>query len=203
MKRIGIFGGTFSPIHIGHLMLAQRARDEYELDRVLIVPNGNPPHKDVKGVLDGKHRAEMVSLSVENERGMELYEYELGLTEPGYTSDTLAHIREDIPADEYYFIVGADSLDYMDQWHEPQYIFDQAIILVAPRGNLDFDEIQIKIDALKKRFQARIELLHVPNVEISSSWIRETIQKGFTIRYYVTPEVEAYIQEEHLYQDVR
>lgn len=200
MKRIGIFGGTFSPIHIGHLMLAQRARDEYELDRVLIVPNGNPPHKNKNGILDGRHRADMVSLSIADEKGMELYEYELELTEPGYTSDTLAHIREEIPADEYYFIVGADSLDYMDQWHEPQSIFDNAIILVAPRGSLDFEEIQLKIASLQERFQARIELLHVPNVEISSSWIRETVQKGYTIRYYVTPEVEEYIKREGLYQ---
>lgn len=200
MKKIGIMGGTFNPIHIGHLMIAQRAYEEYHLDQIVFLPNGNPPHKDKNNVLDAAYRAEMVKLAIQYRPEFVFSDLEIEREYFSYTSDTLAHFCSMDPDAAYYFIVGADSLDYMDQWHEPQEIFSRATILAAPRGNLDQGKMEEKIQELEDKFHASISLLHLPNVAISSNWIRKNIQEGYSIHYYVTDEVEAYIREHHLYR---
>lgn len=201
MKRIGILGGTFSPIHVGHLMLAQGALDEYALDEILIMPNGNPPHKVNNHVLSGEHRRNMVSLAIQEQPKFTLYEYELGLQEPGYTSETLCHIHEEYPDAELYFIMGADSLDYLEQWHEPEEICALAHILVAPRDIMGIPTIMEKAKGLTESLGARIEILHLPALDISSTWIREAVSKGYHVRYYTTKAVEAYIEEQGLYKE--
>lgn len=198
MQKIGIIGGTFSPIHIGHLMLAQRALEEYHLDEIVFIPNGNPPHK--KASLDASFRAEMVKLAIKDHPGFTFSDFEIRKEAFSYTSDTLAEFCSLNPDAEYYFIVGADSLDYMEQWHEPQKIFDCAVILAGPRGNLDLKQMEQKIQELKEKYNARINLLHMPNFEISSNWIRQAVKEGYSIRYYVTEEVENYIEEHGLYR---
>lgn len=200
MKKIGIMGGTFSPIHIGHLMIAQRAYEEYRLDQVVFLPNGNPPHKAGDAVLDSYHRAEMVKLAIQDHPEFVFSDLELKNENFSYTSDTLAHFCSLDPDASYYFIVGADSLDYMDKWHEPQEIFSRATILAAARGNLEQESMEMKIRELKQQFHASIELLHLPNVAISSNWIRKNIKEGYSIHYYVTDEVEAYIRKHNLYR---
>lgn len=198
MQKIGIIGGTFSPIHIGHLMLAQRALEEYHLDEIVFIPNGNPPHK--KASLDASFRAEMVKLAIKDHPGFTFSDLEIRKEAFSYTSDTLAKFCSLNPDAEYYFIVGADSLDYMDTWHEPQKIFDRAVILAGPRGNLDLLQMEQKIQELKARYNARISLLHMPNFEISSNWIRQAVKEGYSIQYYVTEEVKNYIEEHGLYR---
>lgn len=198
MKKIGIIGGTFSPIHIGHLMLAQRALEEYHLDEVVFIPNGNPPHKTAS--LDSAHRAEMVKLAIKDYPGFTFSDLEISKESFSYTSDTLLQFCSLNPDAEYYFIVGADSLNYMDKWNEPQKIFDCAVILAGPRGNLDLEQMERKIQELQEKYNARIRLLHMPNFEISSNWIRQSVKEGYSIHYYVTDEVEAYIKKLGLYR---
>ncbi|MDO5410146.1 MAG: nicotinate-nucleotide adenylyltransferase [Lachnospiraceae bacterium] len=200
MKKIGIMGGTFSPIHIGHLMIAQRAYEEYDLDQIIFLPNGNPPHKADADVLDASHRSEMVKLAIKSQPRFVFSDFEIKNDTFSYTSDTLAHFCDQDRSASYYFIAGADSLDYMDKWHEPQEIFSRATILAAPRGNLDQTKMEEKILELEERFHASIKLLHLPNVAISSNWIRSNIRRGYSIHYYVPDEVEAYIKENNLYQ---
>ncbi len=200
MKKIGIMGGTFSPIHIGHLMIAQRAYEEYDLDQIIFLPNGNPPHKAGYQVLDASHRAEMVKLAIQPHPQFVFSDIELKDDHFSYTSDTLTYFCSQEPQNAYYFIVGADSLDYMDHWHEPQEIFSRATILAAPRANLDQEKVEQKISELECRFQASIQLLHLPNVAISSEWIRENVKNGFSIHYYVPDAVENYIQKHGLYR---
>lgn len=200
MKKIGIMGGTFNPIHIGHLMIAQRAYEEYQLDQIVFLPNGNPPHKAARKVLDADHRANMVKLAIQSHREFSFSDMEIRNRQFSYTSDTLARFCAMDPGASYYFIVGADSLDYMEEWHEPGEIFSRATILAAPRGNLDQKRVEEKIRHLKERFHARIELLHLPNVAISSNWIRQAVHDGYTIHYYVPDTVEAYIKEHQLYK---
>lgn len=200
MKKIGIMGGTFSPIHIGHLMIAQRAYEEYHLDQVVFLPNGNPPHKADDSVLDVFHRAEMVKLAIQSHPEFVFSDLEIQNDAFSYTSDTLAHFCSLDPEASYFFIVGADSLDYMDKWHEPQEIFARATILAAARGNLEQESMEKKIRELKQKYHASIELLHLPNVAISSNWIRKNIKEGYSIHYYVTDEVEAYIKQHNLYK---
>lgn len=199
MKKIGIMGGTFNPIHIGHLMIAQRAYEEYHLDQVIFLPNGNPPHKAGDDVLDAAYRADMVKLAIRPHPEFVFSDFEIQNPCYSYTSDTLAHFCDQNPEASYYFIVGADSLDYMDQWHEPQEIFSRATILAAARGNLVLAGMEQKIRELEEKFHASIGLLHLPNVAISSNWIRKNVRDGFSIHYYVTDEVEAYIKEHNLY----
>lgn len=200
MKRVGIMGGTFSPIHIGHLMIAQRAYEEYHLDQVVFLPNGNPPHKAGDAVLDAFHRAEMVKLAIRSHPEFGFSDLEIKNENFSYTSDTLAHFCSLDPEASYYFIVGADSLDYMDKWHEPQEIFSRATILAAARGNLEQESMEVKIQELEQKFHASIGLLHLPNVAISSQWIRKNIKEGYSVHYYVTEDVEAYIKEHGLYR---
>ena len=199
MKKIGIMGGTFSPIHIGHLMIAQRAYEEYELDEIVFLPNGNPPHKAGDTVLDESFRADKVKLAIKDHPQFSFSDMEMKQTEFSYTSETLARFCEQDPSAAYYFIVGADSLDYMDRWHEPEEIFKRATILAAPRGNLDQQKMEEKIKVLKEQFKASIGLLHLPNVAISSNWIRDAVQSGCSIRYYVPQVVEEYIHKHGLY----
>lgn len=200
MKKIGIMGGTFNPIHIGHLMIAQRAYEEYHLDQIVFLPNGNPPHKVQNNVLDAHHRAEMVKRAIRSHPEFVFSDFEIKSEHFSYTADTLAHFCGMNPDAAYYFIVGADSLDYMDQWHEPQGIFSRATILAAPRGNLDQEKMEEKIRELEQKFHASIKLLHLPNVAISSNWIRKNIREGYSVHYYVTDDVEDYIREHHLYR---
>lgn len=199
MKKIGIMGGTFNPIHIGHLMIAQRAYEEYELDQVVFLPNGNPPHKAQSHVLGAHHRAEMVKRAIQSHPEFVFSDLEIKRDHYSYTADTLAYFCKMNPDAAYYFIVGADSLDYMDQWREPQEIFSRATILAAPRGNLDQEKMEIKIHELEQKFHASIGLLHLPNVAISSNWIRKNVREGYSVHYYVTDEVENYIREHNLY----
>ena len=201
MKKIGIMGGTFSPIHIGHLMIAQRAYEEYHLDQIVFLPNGNPPHKAERQVLDASYRADMVRLAIQSHPQFAFSDIELNNDHFSYTSDTLAYFCSQDPEASYYFIVGADSLDYMYRWHEPQEIFSRATILAAPRANLDQEKMEEKILELEQKFQASIKLLHLPNVAISSEWIRKNVKEGYSIHYYVPNSVENYIKEHGLYTE--
>lgn len=200
MKRIGIMGGTFNPIHIGHLMIAQRALEEYHLDQVIFLPNGNPPHKADADVLDASHRAAMVRLAIQGHEGFSFSDMEIKKSTLSYTSETLETFRQMDPEASYYFILGADSLDYLGEWHEPQEIFDRAVILSAPRGEYTIPRMEEKVQELKKCYTAEIGLMHLPNVEISSSWIRQTVKEGYSVKYYVPDAVEAYIKAHSLYR---
>lgn len=200
MKKIGIMGGTFNPIHVGHLMIAQRAYEEYHLDEIVFLPVGNPPHKDSSQVLDASHRAAMIQLAIKEHPDFSFSDMEIKKRYYSYTSESLQEFHKMNPDAECYFIVGADSLDYMEDWHDPQTIFANATILAAQRGNLDQEKMEAKIKKLEQVFHASIKLLHVPNVEISSNWIRKTVKEGYSIRYYVPDAVETYIKEHGLYQ---
>jgi nicotinate-nucleotide adenylyltransferase len=200
VEKIGIMGGTFSPIHIGHLILAQGACEEYKLDKVVFLPNREPPHKSNLEVLNENHRANMVKLAIATNPCFEFSDMELNRKGFSYTSDTLQEFCKKNPNGEYYFLVGADSLDYMDKWHEPEKIFHLAHILAAPRGHLTLEEMEKKAQVLRDKYGARIDFLHQPNIEISSNYIRNLVKQGMSIQYYVTKEVEEYINEHKLYE---
>ncbi len=200
IEKIGIMGGTFSPIHIGHLILAQGACEEYQLDKIVFLPNRQPPHKRGMSVLDEKHRAEMVKIAISDNTHFEFSDMELRRTGFSYTADTLQEFCKQYPGKEYYFLVGADSLDYIDKWYKPETIFQLAQILAAPRGSLTLEEMEKKAQILRDKYGARISLLHQPNIEISSNYIRSLIKDGMSIKYYVPEKVEAYINENGLYR---
>lgn len=203
MRKIGIMGGTFDPVHNGHLMLADTAYRQFDLDQVWFLPNGNPPHKKEENIgTDARHRSRMVALAIQGRDYCRLEEYEVRRREVSCSYQTLEHFREQYPEDEFYFIIGADSLFAIETWVHPERIFPACVILAACRDDHDsLEEMKAQIEHLKKVYpKARIQLLRSPLIPVSSSEIRRKIQAGLSIAEEVPEEVEAYIKEEELYE---
>lgn len=199
-KKVGILGGTFRPIHVGHLLMAETALDSFGLDCVLLMPNGNPPHKALEDAEDCKHRMNMVMLATEGNDKFAPSSFELQRTGVIYTYRTLELLKEEHPETTYYFILGADSLRDIPNWKFADKICQDAILLVAVRGELDKKQVAKDITFLEQQYHAEIHVLDMPNVAISSTDIRERIRTGRSIRYLVPPSVETYLRKNHLYE---
>ena len=199
-KKVGILGGTFDPIHTGHLILAEEACEAFSLDYVLIMPNGNPPHKAGQVHASMEQRTRMAELAVADNPHLRVSDFEKTPQDYHYTYETLEFLAERNPDTEYYFILGADSLMLFHTWKEPQRICDSCAILAAVRDGMRPLELESWIEALNKRFGARIYPLSTTNIDISSNLIREKVQNHRSIRYYVPGPVEEYIYKEGLYQ---
>lgn len=199
-RRIGLMGGTFDPIHIGHLMLAECAYEQFQLDKVMFLPSGNPPHKQnrTEGATD-LQRMEMVCLAIEDNPHFELDPEEMQRAGLTYTNETLRSLKERHPDTDYYFIIGADSLMAFDTWMKPDIICQNCILLVAVRDQLDMDTMEQKMQDLKERYGAEIYLLHTPDVEIASSSLRTWCRQNRSIRYYVPDKVLEYIKTNQIY----
>lgn len=197
--KIGILGGTFNPIHIGHLILAERAFDEFELDKVLIIPTGISYLKMNDNVPEGNIRMEMTQISIEDNRHFVVSDIEVKRPGNSYTYETLEQLKSENPENEYYLIVGADSLFAMETWLKPDIIFKNAVILAAVRNNEGTKEIQKKADSLKERFGADVRILKSPLIDISSTEIRERVKNGKSIKYLVKDSVAEYIRNNSLY----
>lgn len=199
-KKIGIMGGTFNPIHAGHLMLAQWAMEDAGLDQILFIPAGYPYMKDKRQVLDGKDRLKMVELAIEGNpcfaaSGMEIVRE--GYT---YTCDTLEQLQTENNDAFLYFIMGADCLYTIEKWKDPERIFQACSVIAAARNGSPLDDMEKKCLELKERYGARIRLLQFPAMELSSTNIRERVVNQQSIRYMVPEKVRSYILENHLYQ---
>lgn len=199
--KIGIMGGTFDPIHIGHLLLGEFAFEQFELDEIWFLPNGNPPHKDTHE-MDTllEHRVSMVKAAI---KGAPHFKVSLHEAKEGvhYTYKTLLEFHELYPGNEFYFILGADSLFSIEQWKFFKEIFPTCTILAAMRDDKDVGDMQKQIAYLKEKYAADIELLRAPLLEISSTTIRERAANGLTVHYMVPDAVAAYIKEHHLYKE--
>lgn len=199
--KIGIMGGTFDPIHIGHLLLGEFAYENFHLDEIWFLPNGNPPHKttDESGVsLDD--RIEMVKLATVDVPYFRLNLYEASSKKHSYTYSTMRALREMYPEHEFFFILGADSLFSIEQWKNFREIFPSCTILAAMRDDKDTESMQAQIRYLNEKYGADIRLLQAPLVEISSTTIRRRAENGLSIRYMVPDVVSEYIQSNALYK---
>ncbi len=199
-KRIGILGGTFNPIHIGHLRMAECAREALELDSVLIMPTGNSYMKNANDILPGEIRLQMAELSIANNPYFKASDLEINRQGQTYTFETLEQLHVIYPNTDFYFIVGADCLFSIERWYKPDRIFEQCTLLAANRNDVPVTELQDKCEDLKKRFDAKIELFDMPQLDISSSMIRNLKKEGKSIRYFVTEPVFDYINTNHLYE---
>ena len=196
MKKVGILGGTFDPIHLGHIELARCALNQYELDTVLVMTGGMPPHK--RGVItDAALRHEMVKLALSGEEEIVPYDYEVSKTEYSYTAKTLTELKKLHPEWEIYFIIGEDSLQDLTKWYEPQTVTDNCILLVYPRDN-DSD-LNNLIAERKKQFGADIRPINAKILEISSTEIRRHIKNGESVSGLVDDKVLKFIEEKGLY----
>ena len=198
--KIGIMGGTFDPVHIGHLLLGEFAFEQFDLDEIWFLPNSNPPHKNTgtKGT-EFTHRANMIAAAIKDVPHFKLSYHE---ETPGYhyTYKTLLEFRELYPDHDYYFILGADSLFSIETWKYFREIFPSCTILAAMRDDKDTDDMKRQISYLTKHYNAHIELLRAPLLEISSTTIRERVNAGLTVKYMIPEKVEEYIKENNLYK---
>lgn len=199
---IGIMGGTFDPVHNGHLAIAEAAYEQFGLDRVWFLPNGNPPHKALADIGSSiEDRLKMVQLAIAGRTGFKLEPYEARRKGVSCSYETMEHFSKIYPEHDFYFIIGADSLFTVDKWVHPERLFPTCTILAAFRDEMDTREkMDRQIHYLKEKYHAKSALLLSPIVQISSSEIRERIRDGKSINGFVPDNVEEYIKKECLYE---
>ena len=196
MKRLGILGGTFDPIHIGHLVMASYAIDALDLDRVWFMPAQTPPHKQ-REITDVAHRAEMVRLAVNLDSRFTFSDLDLRGDRPSYTSELLTILGESLTGTELFFLIGADSLATFSTWHEPEVILEKAVLGVAERPGSTIDN---SVRSSVQGLATRIREFDSPLIELSSTEIRERRALHKSITYLVPEVVENYIIENGLYR---
>lgn len=196
-KKVGIMGGTFNPIHLGHMLVAETAYETFNLDEILFVPSGIPYMKE--NVLDAKTRITMTGLAIEDNSHFALSTIEVDRDGNSYSYETIRDLKVANPNVEYYFIVGADSLFKMDKWMCPEKIFSEVIVLVARRPGHAEEEFSAKIAELQEKYNADIRMLPINCVDISSTNIRDKVRNHQSIRYMVHQQVIEYINKNHIY----
>jgi len=197
--RLGIFGGTFDPVHYGHLLLAEQCREQCRLDEIWFIPVGIPPHKPKPGIAAAKARAEMLELAVAGHESFRVDRREIERSEPCYTVDTLREFRKEDPSRELYFVMGADSLNDFPTWREPVRILDLARLAVVNRGAAANPDLGPLRERFGDRVTDRIEFVTIPGVEISASDIRLRVRERRSIRFMTPRAVECYIETHRLY----
>lgn len=198
--KVGIMGGTFNPVHFGHLILAENAFDAFELDKVIFIPSGDPPHKKGDKVISKEHREKMTQLAIEDNKHFDISMIELNRGGYSYTVDTLSALKSESPNNQYYFIVGADSLVNIMTWKEPEKIFNLCELIVAARGAIDCEKIAEIKEAYEVKYNITIHSLEMPIIDISSTDIRKRVEEGRTIKYFVPKDIEHYIYMNQLYR---
>ena len=199
MKKYGIFGGSFNPIHYGHLMICEYIKEEMGLDKVIFIPTGNPPHKDL-GV-SAEDRYEMVKLAISPNPDFEISDIETTRVKLSYTVDTIRELKEIYKEEKLYFLIGLDSLFQLKTWKKIGDLSKEIEFVVALRpGYIDKEEINNEIDFLRENFGTRINLIKTPLYEISSTDLRDRIHEGKSLRYLIPKKVLDYIEESGFYK---
>ena len=200
--RIGIFGGTFDPVHLGHLIVAEQCREQGPLDQVWFVPSARPPHKLDRPLTPFLHRAEMLTLATAGHPAFRVEPLEKDRDGPSYTVDTLAELRHRHPDDEFLLVVGSDTLVDLPHWREPVRIVEQAALLVVARPGTPLMSPEQLRAALRLPGQEalRQQVVHTPLIDISSRDLRRRAAEGRSLRYFVPRAVECYIHDKRLYQ---
>ncbi len=188
MRKIGILGGTFDPPHIGHLIIANEVLTALDLDEVRFMPNHTPPHKHKTDSVSNEDRIEMLRRSIKNQCRFSLELIEIETPGTSYTYETIKRLKEKEPDAEYYFIIGADMIEYLPKW----YNIDELVKLVHFVG--------VERPPYKTDSRYHVKLVDAPHIYLSSSYIREKVKGGLSIKYLVEPAVEEYIEENSLYE---
>lgn len=199
MRRIGLFGGTFNPIHNGHLTLAQNAYEQCSLDEVWFIPSGISYMKKGQDIPSGMVRYEMVQIAIKGITHFKVSDIEISREGNSYTYETLLQLHSRYPEDAFYFIIGDDTLFSMETWYKPEEIFRLSSIIVAAR-DVDKTGIRKKIEELHDRYHASIYLVDAPVIDISSTDIRELVACNRSIEHVVPEAVSGYIYLHDLYK---
>lgn len=196
MKKIGIYGGSFSPPHNGHLSAARQFMDALSLDELLIMPSHISPHKVTDPTLTSHHRYDMAKIAFKDLPRVTVSDYEIQKGDISYTASTLSHFAKE---GELYFLCGTDMFLTLSRWYRPDIIFQNATIVLASRENGKEQEIIATKEAYEKDFGARIIILNNQVLEISSTEVRNALKQGKDVSRYLSHDVEVYIREHNLY----
>ena len=202
MARIGILGGSFDPLHTGHLLLAECCREQCALDKVLFIPTAISPLKEAGSHATNQQRLDMLTLGIAGQNRFEISDLELRRGGKSYTYETLETLTADNPQDEFYFLMGADSLADFSKWKEPQRICELATLAIVSRPGCPPLDFQLLENYASPEYIAQVKEFQVamPAVDLSSSEIRQKTAYGKSIRYHLPRSVEQYIRQEQLYQ---
>lgn len=198
MARVGILGGTFNPPHIGHLVMAQEAREQLGLDRVVLMPVAVPPHKEADGDPGSGVRLALARLAAEGEEGVEVSAAEIDRGGASFTVDTLGELHERYPEQELTFIVGADMAHSLPAWREPERILELARLAVAEREGIVREDIAERLAPLHDG--SRVTFFDMPRIDVSSSDIRRRVAEGRSVRHLVPDAVAQAIADRDLYR---
>lgn len=200
--RIGVFGGTFDPIHYGHLIIAEQAREQAKLDRVWFLPSARPPHKSDRVLTPYDRRVEMLTLAIAGlEDRFAVSQIERDRPGPSYTADTLDQLDEQFAGNEWFLIVGADSLLDLPSWYDPKRILERATLLAAGRPGYSTRTTTELADALEMRVdKVRLQTVQIPLIEIASRDLRRRASEHRSLTFMMPRALEVYIREKKLYQ---
>ena len=198
--RIGIFGGTFDPVHLGHLILAEQCRDQAGLDEVWFLPSYHPPHKAAAAITRFEQRCDMLDLAVAGHPAFRIERVEKELPPPSYTAETLAELHRRHPGNEFALLMGSDGLPDLPAWYEPRRVVELASLVVVPRPGV----MLWTADRLAKALgiateQVRLRYVACPMIEIASRELRRAVADGMSVRYLVPRAVEEYVRDRKLY----
>lgn len=200
VQRIGVFGGSFDPIHIGHLILMEEARFQLSLDRVFFVPAADPPHKQARRMTPVEQRIEMVELAIADNEWAAMSRIDADRPGPHYTVDMLQLLQAGLGADcELYFLMGMDSLRDLPTWYQPMWLVQNCRLVALSRPDVEIDWLALEADLPGVREQ--VVVLDMPLIEVSSSRLRRRGQLGKPIRYQVPEQVFAFIRAQGLYRE--
>ncbi|MFC4558882.1 nicotinate-nucleotide adenylyltransferase [Virgibacillus kekensis] len=187
MKQIGLLGGTFDPPHLGHLIIAEEVRANLGLDEIWFIPSQEPPHKQ-KATTDAVDRAEMVRYAISTNEYFKLNPIEIERPGKSFTIDTIRQLRDENPNTDFYFIIGADMVEYLPKWKD----IEELTELVKFVG--------VERQGYKVKSEYPVIKVQIPTIEVSSTAIRERLQNGISVKYQVPEPVETYIKEKDLYE---
>lgn len=200
MKRYGMMGGTFNPIHLAHLYIAYEAKETLNLDKVIFMVAGNPPHKKESSVIDSNYRYDMVKMAIKDYPGFEISDYEIQKKGYSYTYETLKYLKGDEGDVELFFIAGADSLMDIEKWKNPELVLSNCTFVAFNRGEYNKETLEEQKKKLQDKYNSNIILLDISNIDISSSMIRERIIKGKRVDFFIPEKVTEYIEQNKLYK---
>ncbi|MBS4535853.1 nicotinate-nucleotide adenylyltransferase [Clostridium sp. D2Q-14] len=200
MKKLGIMGGTFNPIHIGHLAMAEEIRKRFNLNKVLFVPTGNPPHKKIDSLASTEDRYMMTILATISNKDFLVSDIEIKRKGTSYTIDTIKQLREEYTESEIYFITGADAILEIETWKNTQELLNICNFIATTRPRYDVEELLSRIKKLEEKYERKISLLSIVPLDISSTDIRNRLKGGKTIKYMVPDSVIDYINKRNIYK---
>ncbi len=200
VPRLGLLGGSFDPVHVGHLIVAEALAYRLKIDHVVFLPAANPPHKSGQALAPAEARLEMIRRSIAGESGFSVSQADLNRPGPSYSAEMIAEIRARVePQTELYFLMGMDSFRDFPAWYKPEVIAELARLGVARRPGVDVSMIDIERQVPETR--GRIEIVNVPLIDVSSSNIRDRVRTNRSFRFHVIPAVADYIEKHGLYRD--